>query len=949
MHTLFLPRPTLRVALLGLLACGTAAALTAQTTLRGKVIDETGFEVIGANVYLAGATSTGTVTDIDGQFELVTDRAGGDTVVVRYISYNTERIPVALDGTVQSLGEILLAEESVALADVVVVARQIRDNAAAMRTIERRSLNTVNALSSQSFTARGDSDAAGAVSRVTGVSVEGGKYVYVRGLSDRYSKSTLNGASLPGLDPNKNSVQMDLFPTNLIDNIVVYKNFTPDLPGDFAGGLVDITTKDFPDELTVSAKLGFGANTNAHLGDDYLDHASTGAYALALGAGERAIPFDVTALPSQSDVISDPGRIPALRDATLGLSGDLVPTNATPLPNHTASFAIGNRVNAGTKPLGFLAGFTYNRSFAGYSGGEQGRYKLTEAGAPRLNLQRIVDDAAWSDEVTLGALASASLKLNALNKLSLNAMHNRSGSQATRLQSNGRVFDAAGAFYEARTLSYTQRSLSSAQLRGEHATGSDAGDWRLDYTLAATLSAMDQPDLRFVNNFYDLDAGGNRVNFAVDAAEDILPTRFSRAMDEVNYDAHANMQRGFTQWGGLEARLKAGAGYLLKDRSFRETTLRYGNEEDGDASDFTRFVTPDNVIGGESGLDPNTGVFIADFTQLGNQYDSDMGIGHAYAMTELPVTDRVRTVLGARVETTQLDFTSLRPQNNLVDARLIDAVDVLPSASAIYTTADEMTNLRAGYSRTLARPTFREVAPVTIYDELLNANVLGNPELARTLIDNVDLRYERYAAGGDMVSVGGFYKRFSNPIELTINPEAQNLELQYRNVAQADVYGAELEFNKALGFLAEGLSAGANVTYVYSAVDIPATELASIRATRPDAEDTRPMFGQSPYIVNAFANFRNAAGLTGNLTYNVQGDRLSLVSRGGTPNVFERPFHNLTAKVTAPIGEQLRLSLAAGNLLGSERRFTQRYLSEDYVFQAFRPGRTFSAGVSWQL
>lgn len=929
-----------------LFGCSVAQA---QNIVRGKVIDETGFEVIGANVYFAQDISAGTTTDIDGQFELNTERTGLDTVVISYISYNTERLPISLDGKVQSLGEILLAEESVALADVVVVARMTRNNDRAMQTIERKSLNTVNAISSQAFSQRGDSDAASAVGRVTGVSVEGGKYVYVRGLSDRYSKSTLNGASIPGLDPNKNTVQMDLFPTNLIDNIVVYKNFTPDLPGDFTGGLVDIATKDFPEELTIRGSASIGANSNAHVGDAYLSHSAPAGAVIAMGASDRALPIDAANLPTQTDILIDPSNIAPLRDATLSLSDNLVPASTTATPNHSLAFSLGNQKKVGGKPLGFIGGFTYNRNASGYSEGFQGRYKLTQVDAPQLNALRTLDDASFTDEVTIGALASASMKLNKLNKIGVNVMHNRNGQQVTRLQSNGIIPDAQGDRYEARTLGYTERTLTTLQVKGEHATGTNLKDWKIDYILAGTLSAMDQPDLRFINNFYNIDAAGNRTQQFIEAAEDILPTRFSRSMEETNLDGHFNLSRGFTQWGDLESRMKFGAGYLTKERTFRETTLRYQNENDGNVADFANFVTTTNVIGGESGNDPTQGVYVSDESQERNQYDSDMGIGHAYAMTELPLSNRIKSVFGVRAESTTLNFTSLRQSFNLNDTRLIEGIDVLPSASLIYTTEDEYTNLRFGYSRTLARPTFREVAPVAIYDELLNADVLGNRDLLRTTIDNIDLRFEKYSQSGDMFSVGGFYKQFTNPIELTINPEAVNLELQYRNVDQATLYGAEVEFNKQLASLLEGLSVGANVTYVLSQVDIPAIELTTIRELDPNAEDTRPMFGQSPYIVNAFLNYRNEKGLTGNLTYNVQGERLTLVSRGGTPNVFEQPFNSLNAKVSVPVGERLKLTAQAANILDSERRFTQAYKGVDYVFQSFRPGRTFSVGASWSL
>ena len=930
-----------------LLAVAVAAigSLTAQTAVRGKVIDETGFEVIGANVYFASNMTAGTITDIDGQFELLSQASGTDTVVISYISYNTERIPVELNGDVVAIGEILLAEESVALADVVVVARKVTNTDRAMQTLQRKSLNTVNAISSQAFSARGDSDAASAVGRVTGVSVEGGKYVYVRGLSDRYSKSTLNGATIPGLDPNKNTVQMDLFPTNLIDNIVVYKNFTPDLPADFTGGLVNVETKDFPEELTVRASASVGANTNAHFGDAYIDHETEGLTALAMGADQRAFDFDATTLPDPGERFTSSEAVSTLADATRSLGNDLVPVASDATPNHSLGFSIGNQLKAGGKPLGLIGGFTYSRNASGYDDGAQGRYVLTERDAPALNPLRLVSDIGFTDEVSLGALASASLKLNSLNKLSLNLMHNRNGQHFTRFQ-EGTVVDATSDRYEARTLSYTQRSLTSLQLEGDHALSGDNESLRVDYVLSATRSQMDQPDLRFINNFYDIADDGSRRNFNIDPAEDIIPTRFTREMEEDNYDAHFNLTKGYKQWNGLEAKVKAGAGYLYKTRTFRETTLRYSNENNGNVEDFSNFITKENIISDEN---VTGGVFIANFTDLRNQYDSDQAIGHVYAMTELPLSPRVKSILGARIETTQLDFTSLNPGLNLNDTRLIDEFDVLPSASFIYNTENELMNVRVGYSRTLARPSFREIAPVAIYDELLNQVILGNDSLQRTLVDNFDLRWELYSQEGDMVSVGAFYKQFTNPIELTIDPRPQNLQFQYRNVDQAELYGAEFEFTKQFNAIAPGFSAGGNVTLVLSQVDIPELELESIRELNPGFDDTRQLYGQSPYIVNGFLNYATDNGLVANVSYNVQGDRLSLVTRGGTPFVFERPFHSLNAKVTVPVNERLKLSGNVNNLLGSERRFTYEYEGEDFTFQRFRPGQTFSVGASWSL
>ena len=240
--------------------------LSAQDTgtVAGKVIEaESGFEVIGGNVSIIG-TDRGTVTDLDGTYQLEV-AAGTYTIEISYIGFATQQISdvIVTAGTVTPL-DVQLGESAVELEGVEVVAKAFKNTEAAVLAIQKTAPVVLDGISSAQISKSGDNDVAGAVKRVTGVTVEGGKYVYVRGLGDRYSKTTLNGAEIPGLDPNRNTVQMDLFPTNLVDNILVYKTFSPNLPGDFTGGYVDIATKDFPEQFTFSASASVGYNPQAN-------------------------------------------------------------------------------------------------------------------------------------------------------------------------------------------------------------------------------------------------------------------------------------------------------------------------------------------------------------------------------------------------------------------------------------------------------------------------------------------------------------------------------------------------------------------------------------------------------------------------------------------------------------------------------------------------------------
>ncbi|MBK8492870.1 MAG: carboxypeptidase-like regulatory domain-containing protein [Saprospirales bacterium] len=538
-----------------------AGALLAQTgTVRGKIIDDaSGMELIGATVMLQDS-EVGTVTDLDGTFTMELP-AGMHILQVSYVSYATRLIEDVeiKPGDVTVLGEIRLSEELVEIATVVVSARAIQTSETAIQTLQRKGINTIDGISSQAFNVRGDGTAAAALKRVTGLSVEGGKYVYVRGLGDRYSKTTLNGANIPGLDPDKNTVQMDLFPSNLIDNIIVYKNFTPDLPGDFSGGLVNINTKDFPEDFTMQVRLSAGYNPNTNFNKDFLTYKGSSTDWLGYDNGVRNFPQQLTqGLPSQTEVIMnaslgnyDPAK--KVTDATLAMNNILEPVAQAPATDYNFSISLGNqkKMGSGEGAFGYVASLTYDQSYTGYSGGTTGRYKNTSpSGAPEsLNVERLLNDNRYSNAVLIGGMLSGSFKFNLANKISLNLIRNQSGQSDARFQ-EGRVFGSSvdGAYQE-RTLAYEQRALTSGQILGSHALVNNK--FRINWSSSYTISQMLQPDLRFVNNFVDTIAG--KPTPIIDPAEDIPPTRFRRSMNEINWDNHLDLAYNFRQWSGENA------------------------------------------------------------------------------------------------------------------------------------------------------------------------------------------------------------------------------------------------------------------------------------------------------------------------------------------------------------------------------------------------------------
>ena len=291
--TFLKPKKTnMKKVLLVLLTLISIGAMSQNGTIRGTVFDdETGESIIGATVAITNPL-TGTSTDLDGKFSL-NIAAGTYTLQISYISFQTITIQevVVTGGEVTNIGNIRLKTNAEQLEEVVVTATATRQSEAALNTMKKKSATMMDGISAQKMALTGDGTAIEAAQRVTGVSIEGGKYIYVRGLGDRYSKVMLNGMDIPGLDPDRNSLQMDIFPTNLIDNIIVSKNFTADLPADFTGGLVNIETKAFPEEKILSASVGVSFNPSMHLNSDNLAYDRSSADWLGYDHGQTDLPI----------------------------------------------------------------------------------------------------------------------------------------------------------------------------------------------------------------------------------------------------------------------------------------------------------------------------------------------------------------------------------------------------------------------------------------------------------------------------------------------------------------------------------------------------------------------------------------------------------------------------------------------------------------------------------
>lgn len=935
--------------LLLLLVCSLGIAQAQNGTLRGTLIDDkTGETLIGVTVLLEG-TSTGTITDLDGNYNIPAP-AGTYTVVFSYISYATKKVTdvIIKPGEVTVI-DLRLAGETEKIGEVTIAAERTKNTDNALLTIQKNSTVVLDGISSQSISKSGDNNAADALRRVPGVSVEGGKYIYVRGLGDRYTKTMLNGTEIPGLDPDRNTVQMDIFPSNLIDNLIVYKTFSPDLPGDFTGGVVDISTKSFQDrkQFTIGGTLGF--NTGTTFNKDFILYKGGKTDALGFDDGTRKLPFAYDLTIGNGFAIR---KDPKLEEYTRSFSRQLEAKKEMAFLNQNYFVGFGNQYNKNGKTFGINTGFTYRNTYQFYDKVELGEYQH-DANASVLQFDkenyRVSSGPQGSNNVIWSALVAAAYKTQK-NKYTLQLFHTQNGESTASKRAQYDGFNEINTVSD--ILAYTQRSISNALVTGKHKLNKIDMEWKNSFT----YSKISNPDLRIMQfRVFDTDT-------ILEAGGSSRSNRIFRDLSEVTENFRADFTLPFKQWGGLASKFKFGVFETYKHRNFKSYVVELENnglQVEGGA-DYV--LAEQNIWNPET--NPN-GTYVTGQQDLSNTFDASMNVLAGYVMNELPITGRFNVIYGLRVEKADILFTGQKQQilNPLTDKftneRVLNEINFLPALNMVYNVVENM-NLRVSYSRTVARPSFKEKSLAQIFDPITEITFIGNMDLKQTDIDNVDFRWEYFFGSGEMISASAFLKNFTNPIEIVVYSDVAPRDFTPRNVSNARAYGLELEFRKNFKFIhkkLEGLVIGANLTWVKSVTEMNPAELVGRTKWVKEGytiSDKRAMYGQSPYLINANLSYTlEKIGLTATMVYNVQGKRLSVVGGGRAPDVYDMPFHSLNFKLTEVCGkkDQFNVSFQAQNILGDDlvREYQSYYNADPAIFQRLVPGRMFTVGFAYTI
>ena len=910
-----------------------ATEVEGEGILEGRVIStEDGEPISNARLFVSG-TPVEARTDAEGRYS-VTLPVGQYAVSVLHSEFATRTIDgveIELDTPTQR--DFELPPAGLELAEFVVVEPFIEGSLSSVIDEQRTVAGVTNVIGAEQFSRAGDSDAGSALSRVTGLTLVGGEFVYIRGLGERYSSTLLNGSNVPSPDPTRKVVPLDLFPTGVIESILVQKSYSPDMPGDFGGGAVEIRTRGIPEESFFSLGLSIGARDGS-TGKKGLSYRGGDTDWLGIDDGTRELPDVVRDAAGENTQIieQNPFRPDGIPPEELEVLGESFPViyDATPQrlgPDLGVSAEGGQAFELGSRwRLGYTAAVLWDdeiqtrleqqRSFVPLGDGSLRRNDDYDIDRTRRNVQ-------------LSGFLTAGLEYDDLHRLDFTSMVLRQTEDEVILQ-EGFNLDEDGDIRIVE-LEWEERELISNQIRGEHQFP-DWMDLQLAWDYAESSANRYVPDQR-------------RYRYDPDSVADFI---FSRRGDS-NVRRFSDLDDTATDWSvDLDLPFSIGpvgttvsAGYRLVEKS-RESTIRRFQFSGVNrlSQELRRAPSVEDIINAET-INPN-GLVLGESTRATDNYTAALDVEALYANVDLTFFDLIRLSAGARIEdwTQEVTTFDLFDPDEAIIAEL-DNEDLLPAAALTWFITDRQ-QLRAGFAETIIRPDFKELSPAPFTDPVLNREVLGNAELQPSSVTHYDLRWEFYPSPDELVSLGVFYKLIDNPIELTVEPGVQQ-RLTFANAIEAENFGIEFEARKQLGFLADRwpqwgwldrFFVSGNLAWIESEIEID--ELGILTSS------SRALQGQSPYIVNFQLGYDDEdRGLAATLQFNQVGPRISEVGVLGAPDQEEEPAAQMDFILQYRWRPWAGFKMKLGNLLDAKFEVTQG----DEITQSYSVGRTVSLGV----
>ncbi|MDF1584540.1 MAG: TonB-dependent receptor [Methyloprofundus sp.] len=876
-------------------------------------------------------------TDANGTLK-ATLPAGTYTLSVFHSGFNTKtENNVVISKDQEKLLNITLTPIGHELPEYIVLEPYIQGSVLSAIEEQRTSLQVASVLSAEQFKKSGDSDTASALKRVSGLTLIGGQFIFIRGLGERYSSTLINGAAIPSPDPTRRVIPMSLFPTSLIDSLLVQKAFSPDRPGEFAGGVVELRTLATPDDFFFNFNATGGINSQSSF-QDGLTYKGSGHDFLGFDDGTRALPESIAEATkngplSQSTVFNPNGLTPSEIEVLAEDLSDVwdITTKKNP-PDSSLQASIGDAFTFGDFSLGYVAAGGWKQKF-------RNQDEIVREGAfsgnDSANELRLTKDfkvqRSWQ-QVELNGYGGVELNYNEQHQLFAKAMYLRQAIDEASI-SQGDI-DQEVTQLRRFKLWYYSNQLFMYQIGGAHLFES-ANNLKFDWLYTDATAEREEPktrDYRFDADtngdfFFSRRADSNQTSFS-----DLQDTDKSWRVDvelpiTINEDFEFSLVSGFIeQQKERNANIKRFVFFPAGPNGRDQEVLSQPSLED--------ILTPENI-----GAD---GFLIRDSTRPTDSYLATQELLSYYGMINTKLFNRLQLSGGMRWENNQQfvkTFQSVGNQNQPVETR-IDKTDALPAFSSMLSLADTL-QLRASFSQTISRPDFRELSPAPFTDPNTNQESTGNPELVQTDITNVDTRLEYYPSDHENIMAGFFYKTLDNPIEQVSLP---GVSLQtFQNTKAAELWGFEFEVLKDLDFIDQSLAdfeIALNYTWSTSEVELNKENLVV------QTSNNRPLQGHSEHIFNARLGYDNPDwGTQVNLMYGIASERIIAVGLLGAPDKFEQPFSQLDLAIQQKVNDWLSINLGLRNLIDDTFLVTQGGI----ITRQFKRGREFTLSLKLSL
>jgi outer membrane receptor protein involved in Fe transport len=964
--------------------------------IRGQVVEsDFGQPIARASVTLMD-TPFGAMTDDQGNFTISGIAPGIYTLQIRASGFLPKIVPEATiaagsfnDLRIEAIAEIEEMEE-------LVVPGEIEKASETGLLAERQEITSVaDAIGADLIAKVGAATAGAAMKRMVGTSVVDDRYVVVRGLSDRYVNTFLNGGRLPSSDPDKRAVNVDLFPGSVLESILTKKTFTPDLPGDFTGGSVDIRTKNYPEKPSFGASYTMEYNSQASFNPNFLSYNGGGTGPFGFRANQRLIPESVTSLGQgvllppavgRSLDVAVPGDLDkaiAINNAMRQLTPDVAVTRKTVGPNTSINLQGGDSVEFGPEQkAGVLGAFSYRHKFNYFDNGQRNNYDavynpISKQG--RLDPQFTFHQTQGTEDVLWGGLINMAGQPSKDHRLGANVMYSKAASDIATFNKDPSISDRN---FQQQTISYGERDLLYFQARGDHLIKA-ARSLKVEWNGGLGQSGLVEPDNRVFQNEYNpitdvykpLPQQEPLGTLSADPLQ-----RFQRTLTDNSYYTIADFTVPFfEEEESNDSSFKTGFYYDYAGRTYDQFSGAYYYGE-ANTPEYETFGQPTifgpDPTGGKTwaevflneersglvnpagtpppGNDKPLSWALTDTTgSSGSSYQAQQTVIASYVMTDFRIFKQLKLTGGARFENTYLETSGDGGADTVLfpsTSGIIKQLDLLPAVAASFELAKDL-NLRFAWSQTLARPSFKELGPVITQDFADSTLFIGNTGLKLSHANNYDFRAEWFPRAGEVLAVSVFYKELSNPIEQSIFLQGGLQYYQYRNNPEATVWGAEFEVRKRLDQVASWLrdfSVTFNFTQIQSQVTL--TDFQRLQqAAIGIFESTRPLQGQPNYITNAGLEYNNVAyDFYAGLFFNVTGPMLYAVG-ADLPSIFEQPAPSLDLNLTQGFAQHWKFTFRAKNLLNPIFRRTITYNGQEEEYSSYTKGWDLSMNVSYSF